>query len=376
MPKIDPRNLRPPVFAKAFDEVPERAKNGRGAVGNAASRFDATATSATDDGWLYEDEDAPKLRTTLHVDTSRTVINQIDSPDVGLMRSINPYRGCEHGCIYCFARPSHNYLGYSSGLDFETEIFYKPDAPDLLLRELAAKSYTVQPITLGSNTDCYQPVEREVKLTRRIVEILHDHDHPLQIVTKSALVLRDLDLLAAMAQKGLASVAISVTTLDPALARVMEPRAAAPHRRLDAIRALAAAGVPVTVMAAPLIPALNDMEMEKILAAAWAAGARSARYTLVRLAHDLKELFSDWLRTHRPERAKHVLSLIRDTRGGQLYDSRFDHRMHGTGAYADLLATRFRLATKRLGYNESHQSLRVDLFRQPNVSGQLGFAFD
>lgn len=380
MTKIDPRNLKSPVFAKAFDELPSVITNGRGAVGNPASRYDATDTSAVDTGWYLEDVDeegnAPKFRTTLHIDTSRKVINTIDSPDLPYMRSINPYRGCEHGCIYCYARPSHNYLGYSSGLDFETEIFYKPNAPELLLTELAVKNYQPHSITLGSNTDCYQPVERGLKLTRRIIEVLHEHAHPLTIITKSALVVRDIDLLAPMATQNLAQVLVSLTTLDPELARVMEPRAAAPHRRLATIKALADAGMPVTVMVAPLIPGLNDMEVEKILVAAWQAGARNAHFTLVRLPFDLKDLFKEWLETHRPERASHVLSLIRQTRGGKLYDADFSQRRRGTGPYADVMDQRFKLACKKLGFNQTRGELREDLFRAPNPNGQFTFTFN
>lgn len=362
-----------------MDELPNQMKNGRGAVGNPAGRFERTATVAIDDGWLHElmeeDEDTPKLKTNLHIDTSRTVINHIDSPDLPYMRSINPYRGCEHGCIYCYARPSHSYLGFSSGLDFETEIFYKPDAPEILLRELAAKNYEPHSITLGSNTDCYQPVERDLKLTRRILEVLHEHAHPLTIITKSALVVRDIDVLAPMAAMGLAQVLVSVTTLDPKLARVMEPRAAAPHRRLATIRALASAGIPVTVMVAPIIPGLTDMEMEKILAAAYEAGARSAHYTVVRLAYDLKELFQEWLATHRPERKEHVLSLLRQMRGGKLYDASFGQRRTGTGPLADLIADRFALACKRIGFNRRDRDLRTDLFHESARNSQLAFTF-
>jgi DNA repair photolyase len=362
------------------DILPYIAKHGRGAVGKPAGRFERLDAQPIDDGWqnLTEDEDgAPKLRTHLHIDTSRTVINEIKSPDLPYMRSINPYRGCEHGCIYCYARPSHNYLGYSSGLDFETEIFHKPDAPEILLKELAAKNYKPQPITLGSNTDCYQPVEREAKLTRRIIEILAAHNHPLVIITKSGLVARDIDLLAPMAEKNLARVNVSLTTLDPDLARAMEPRAAAPYKRLATMRALSKAGIPVAVMTAPLIPGLNDMELDHLLEAAHQAGARDAHYTLVRLAYDLKDLFRDWLETHRPDRAKHVLNLIRDTRGGKLYDADYSQRRRGTGAYADLIAQRFALACDRLGFGEGEKfELRTDLFRPPSVDGQLAFGFE
>ncbi len=348
---------------------------GRGAVSKPAGRFEHTETQAVDDGWYYEDGEVPKLQTTLYVDTARKVINTIDSPDLPFMRSINPYKGCEHGCIYCYARPSHSYLDLSPGLDFETKIFYKPDAPEILKREFAAKNYQVFPITLGSNTDCYQPVERELKLTRSILQVMADCAHPVNIITKSALVVRDLDILAPMAAQGLARVLVSVTTLDPSLARAMEPRAAAPHRRLATIRALADAGVPVTVMAAPMIPALNDSELEKILGAAWEAGARTAHYTLVRLPYELKDLFREWLEANRPDRATHVLSLIRDTRGGKLYDADYSQRRRGTGAYADLIAQRFALACKRLGYNRESYDLRTDLFRPPERGGQMAFGF-
>ena len=353
--------------------------NGRGAVSSAVGRFERHATQSIDDGWyqelMKEDEFDFKLETNLHIDTSRTVIRDISSPDLPFYRSINPYRGCEHGCIYCYARPTHGYLGYSAGLDFETEIFYKPDAPELLRRELSVKKYKVLPITLGSNTDCYQPVERGLGLTRRILEVLQETAHPVTIITKSALVLRDLDILASMARRHLAHVNISLTTLDPDLARVMEPRAAAPHRRLATIRALVEAGIPVTVMVAPLIPALNDMELEKLLEAAYAAGARHAHYTLVRLPYELKDLFQEWLRTHRPERADHVLSLIRQTRGGKLYDADFSQRRKGTGAYADLIGQRFALACRRLGFAAEETPLSTHLFRVPAVDERQGQLF-
>lgn len=371
-----------PILRDMVDELPNQPKAGRGAIGNPAGRFEHYGRHTIDDGWaapaalLEEDASEEKISTRLHIDTSRTVINYIKSEDLGPMRSINPYRGCEHGCIYCFARPSHSYLGFSAGLDFETQIFYKPDAPEILLRELAARNYEVEPVTLGSNTDCYQPAERQLKLTRRIIEILHAHNHPLAIITKSALVARDLDLLVPMAEKHLAEVNVSLTTLDPDLARVMEPRAAAPYKRLAAIRALAAAGVPVRVMAAPMIPALNDMEMERILEAAYDAGARWAGYTLVRLPYELKDLFSEWLRTHRPGRAGHVLSLIRQTRGGKLYDADYSQRRRGTGAYAELLRRRFAAATRRLGLNQKENWLECGLFRPPERAGQMAFVFE
>ena len=360
------------------DTLPNQPKTGRGAIGNQAGRFEQQTAQAIDDGWLLADDEnaGAKVSTHLHIDTSRAVINTVDSPDLPFMRSINPYRGCEHGCIYCYARPTHGYLGLSSGLDFETEIFYKPDAPAILRQELAAKNYAPLPITLGSNTDCYQPVERELQLTRRLVQVLHDHDHPLIVITKSALVARDIDLLAPMAARGLARVNISLTTLDHDLARVMEPRTAAPHKRLATIRALVAVGIPVTVMVAPLIPGLTDHELEELLTAASDAGATQAHYTLVRLPHEVKDLFSEWLHAHRPDRAARVLSLIRQMRGGKLYDASFATRRTGTGPYAELIANRFRLAKQRLGFNdESYAELRTDLFRQPESGGQLRFGF-
>jgi len=362
------------------DYIPSQPVHGRGAVSKPAGRFEQFESKAIDDGWrslgLEEEEEYDhKLQTRLHIDTSRSVINEINSPDMPYMRSINIYRGCEHGCIYCFARPTHSYLGYSAGLDFETEIFYKPDVVAILTEELAAKNYQPHPITLGSNTDCYQPVERGLRLTRHVVETLYRYSHPLAIITKSALVTRDIDLLAAMAAQNLAHVSVSLTTLDPDLARVMEPRAASPQRRLATIAALAKAGIPVTVMVAPLIPGLTDMEAERLLEAAYAAGARTAYYTLVRLPHEVKDLFAEWIKTHRPERAEHVLSLIRQTRGGKLYDASFGQRRSGQGAYAELLAARFALACKKIGFNQEREGdngrLRIDLFRPPARNGQL-----
>jgi DNA repair photolyase len=360
------------------DELPNRTKAGRGAVGNPAGRYERFNAQMVDDGWLNLADDEPedeKIRTQLFIDTTKTVINDVKTPDLAGMRTINPYRGCEHGCIYCFARPSHSWLGMGAGLDFETKIFYKPDAPEILRRELSAKNYEVRPISLGSNTDCFQPVERELRLTRRIMEVLSECNHPLGIVSKSALVARDIDLLAPMAKKHLAHVCISITTLDPQLSRVMEPRAAAPWKRLATIRALTSAGIPVTVMVAPMIPALNDMEMEKIMEAAWEAGARSAHYTLVRLPYEVKDLFTEWLHTHRPDRAEHVLSLVRETRGGKLYDADLSQRRRGSGVYSDLIAQRFALARKRFGFNQDDWEYDLTLFRPPERDGQMGFSF-
>jgi DNA repair photolyase len=360
-------------------ELPPTLHHGRGAVSAPAGRFERLDTSDIDDGWLEgRDEPPPQIPTRLHIDTSRSLINKVDSPDLGFMRTINPYRGCEHGCIYCYARPSHSFLGFSAGLDFETEIFHKPDAADILRKELSAKNYRVAPIMLGSNTDCYQPIERELKLTRDIISVLAETLHPFTVITKSSLVTRDIDLIAPMAAQNLARVNISLTTLDPELARVMEPRAAAPYKRLKAMEALAKAGIPVVVMAAPMIPGLNDMELEQILQSAYDAGARDAHYTLVRLPYELKDLFGEWLRTHMPDRADRVLSLIRQTRDGKLYDADFSQRMTGQGAYAELLANRFALAKKRygLGAQHEHEGLRIDLFRPPSQDQRqmsLGF---
>lgn len=347
-----------------------RLHRGRGATTNPDNRYSATTCAALDDGWGNLDAPLEPLATTLTVDTSRTVIAYNDSPDVGFDRSINPYRGCEHGCVYCFARPSHAWLGLSPGLDFESRLFYKPDAPQLLKQELAARGYRPAPIAVGINTDAWQPVERKLRITRALLEVLLEAKHPFSIVTKSALIERDLDLLKEAAAQHLVSVAVSITTLDRALARRMEPRAAAPHRRLEVIRNLSAAGVPVSVLVAPLIPVLTDGEMENILQAAHAAGARAAGYVLLRLPHELKEMFESWLKAHYPDRASHVLNRLRDTRGGQLYDSRFGTRMRGAGEYADLLAKRFAIAERRLGFGD-FPPLDVSQFCPPRSTPQL-----
>jgi DNA repair photolyase len=291
-----------------------------------------------------------------------------ESPDIGFDRSINPYRGCEHGCVYCYARPSHAYLGHSPGLDFETQLYFKPELPALLERELRARGYQARPVALGANTDPYQPVERTLGITRAVLEVLERFGHPVTIVTKSALVLRDLDILQRMAKRNLVHVCLSVTTLDPALARTMEPRAASPARRIETIRQLAAAGIPVGVLVAPVIPGVNDMELERILEAAARAGATRAGYVLLRLPLEIAHLFEEWLALHLPDRAKRVLALVRDMRGGQLYDSRFGKRQTGTGPQADLLAQRFRLATARLGMTGTGprgQQLDCSQFRVP-----------
>ncbi len=348
--------------------LPDRPRKGRGAISNASGRFEPQRREAVDDGWSTPAEEAeppPALRTTLSIDRARQIITRNDSPDIGFDRSINPYRGCEHGCVYCFARPSHAYLGLSPGLDFETRLFAKPDAAALLRAELARPGYKPRAIALGTNTDPYQPVERRSAITRQILEVLAETHHPVTIVTKSDLVLRDLDILQRLAAEKLVSVSLSITTLDRQLARTMEPRASAPAKRLAAVRALAKAGVPVGVMTAPLIPAINDHEIEALLEAAAKAGAHHAGYVLVRLPLEIKELFEEWLTTHFPDRKKRVLDLIRQTRGGQLYDSRFGWRQAGQGPYAELIGKRFRAAQRRLGLGETQRQPDASRFTPP-----------
>jgi DNA repair photolyase len=369
LPEPPPEATRPPV-----------RRRGRGATINPASRFDQTAAAPFDDGWetIAEDLGAlgelPALPTTLIRDATRSAISWNDSPDLGFDRAVNPYRGCEHGCVYCYARPTHAYLGYSPGLDFETKLLFKPDVAELLERELRRPNYVPRTLALGSNTDPYQPVERTLKLTRSVLEVLDRFGHPVSIVTKSAGVLRDIDILQRMASRGLTRVYISVTTLDAALARRMEPRAATPARRLAAIAELTRAGIPACVLAAPMIPGLNDAELERILEAAARAGARHAGYILLRLPHELRQIFTDWLETHFPDRAKHVLSLIRETRAGNLNDARFGHRFGGTGVYADLLARRFARAARQWGLDDSRPPLETKHFAVPAPAQPDGFA--
>ncbi len=349
--------------------MPRHWHKGRGATLSPANRYAAYSSEEVDDGWdnLELPPDAPP--TTLSVDASRRVITYNDSPDVGFDRSINPYRGCEHGCVYCFARPTHAWLGLSPGLDFETKLFHKPDAPEQLRRELTERNYRCAPIAVGINTDAYQPTERKLGLTRAIVEVLVAARHPFSIVTKSALIERDIDLLALAAERNQVEVAVSLTTLDAKLTRRMEPRAASPARRLQTIRALSEAGIPVTVLVAPLIPVLTDSELETILEEARTAGARDAGYVLLRLPHELKDMFRDWLTTHAPLKAAHVMNRLRDCRGGQDYDARFGARMRGTGVFADLIRQRFKLAYARLGF-ASTPELDCDSFTPPEI-GQL-----
>ncbi|GAB0117121.1 PA0069 family radical SAM protein [Acidisoma sp. 7E03] len=348
--------------------MPSAARSGRGATVNPSVRFEATETVLADDGWGTLDTEfaeLPALETTLIRDHSRTAIARNASPDIGFDRSINPYRGCEHGCVYCFARPSHAYLGYSPGLDFETKLLFKPEVATLLEKELRRPSYRAKPITLGANTDPYQPVERRLRLTRQVLEVLLRFRHPVSIVTKSANVLGDLDLLQQFAEQGLVHVFLSVTTLDPALARAMEPRAATPAKRLQALGALRAAGVPAGVLAAPMIPGVNDTELEAILAAAAAEGAVRAGYVMLRLPLELREIFEAWLREHMPDRAERVLKLIREVRGGALNDATFGQRFVGTGVYADLLAQRFARAARQHRFAERMAPLDCSLFRVP-----------
>jgi DNA repair photolyase len=342
---------------------------GRGATLSPDNRYGNQQREAFHDGWFAE-ECPEQIATQLFVDKARKVITYNQSPDVPFDRSINPYRGCEHGCVYCFARPTHAWLDLSPGMDFETKLFHKPEAAELLVKELAHKHYRCAPVALGINTDAYQPVERRLGLTRRILEVLVEHKHPVSIVTKSALIERDIDLLAKAAQQHLAHVAISVTTLDRRLSRRLEPRAATPQRRLEIIRRLTAAGIPVIVLMAPLIPVLNDSELEGLLEAVHEAGAREAGYVLLRLPHELDEMFMDWLTKHEPLKAEHIMNRIRDARGGKHYDATFGKRMRGTGIFAELIARRFQLAHKRLTF-PGVSSLRTDLFIAPSLDRQM-----
>jgi DNA repair photolyase len=354
--------------------LPAPTRKGRGTAINPPNRYEAHGAAPFDDGWntfAADLGDLPPLPTTLTRDASRSVISYNQSPDIGFDRAVNPYRGCEHGCVYCYARPTHAYLGWSPGLDFETKLTFKPDVAELLERELRKPGYVARPLALGSNTDPYQPVERTLKLTRAVLEVLERFGHPVSIVSKSAGMLRDLDVLQSLARRNLVRVWISVTTLDASLARVMEPRAATPPRRLQAVAELARAGVPVGVLAAPMIPGLNDAELERILQASATAGANCAGYVLLRLPHELKQLMEDWLHRHVPDRARHVLDLIRETRAGALSDARWGQRMNGTGPYAELLAQRFSAAARRLGLDKTVQ-LDCAQFAPPPVAA--GFA--
>jgi DNA repair photolyase len=342
-----------------------KLSRGRGAASNPDNRYSALRREDFDDGWDTLEQPTPVLKTSLTIDTARSAIAYNDSPDVPFDRAVNPYRGCEHGCIYCYARPSHAWLGHSPGLDFESLLYYKPEIAKLLRQELVCHNYRCAPIALGSNTDCYQPVDRKLGLTRKIIELLAACHHPTLIITKSSLVERDIDLLQKLAADRCVQVMISITTLDAELSRQLEPRAAAPHRRLKTIQALAAAEIPVGLLLAPVIPVLTDPELENILQAARDAGATTARWIMLRLPREVAPLFQEWLENHRPLQAERVLSRIRDTRGGELYSADFAQRMSGSGEYARLLAQRFSIARKRLGFAESRE-LNRSLFRPPS----------
>ncbi|HET9537924.1 MAG TPA: PA0069 family radical SAM protein [Mesorhizobium sp.] len=347
---------------------PDRNR-GRSAAINPSGRFEPVSRHVFDDGWSTLEE-LPPFKTEVQVEKPRTIITRNDSPDISFDRSINPYRGCEHGCVYCFARPTHAYMGLSPGLDFESKLFAKPDAAKLLERELARDGYQPRTIAIGTNTDPYQPIERQYRIMREVLEVLDAHNHPVGIVTKSALVTRDIDILSRMAERGLAKVALSVTTLDRMLARVMEPRASTPTKRLEAIRQLSEAGIPASVMVAPILPGLTDSEIERILDAGRAAGARDAGYVILRLPLEVAPIFKDWLLRHYPDRYRHVMSLVRSMRDGKDYDSEWGKRMRGSGPYAWQIGRRFEIAARRLGLNAEKTKLRNDLFRAPARKGE------
>jgi DNA repair photolyase len=343
-------------------------RRGRGSATNRGGRYETYMRMAEDDGWGSMME-RPAFKTETMIERAKSIIARNDSPDLSFDRSVNPYRGCEHGCAYCFARPSHAYMGLSPGLDFETKLFAKTNAAELLERELSAPEYEPRTIAIGTNTDPYQPIERQQRIMREVLEVLARLNHPVGIVTKSALVTRDIDVLAPMAAKGLAKVAISVTTLDRSLCRDLEPRAATPEKRLDTIRQLSGAGIPVTVLNAPIIPGINEAEIEAVLEAAKAAGASDAGYVLLRLPLEVRDIFREWLLDHTPGKLRHVMSLIQSTRGGKDYDSRWDQRQTGTGPYAWMVGRRFQMAADRLGFNRKRLKLRTDLFIKPARSG-------
>ncbi|WP_417694992.1 PA0069 family radical SAM protein [Roseibium sp.] len=370
-------SIATPLVAAPLSDIPTPStsadisadrRRGRAAGTNVAGRFERHSTETIDDGWGNL-EDLPVFKTEVREERARTIITRNSSPDLSFDRSINPYRGCEHGCIYCFARPSHAYIGLSPGLDFEARLFAKPNAAEVLERELSRPGYQAKPIAIGTNTDPYQPIERGYALMREILEVLDRYNHPVAIVTKSALVERDVDILSRMAERNLARVALSITTLDTKLCRSMEPRASAPHKRLGAIKTLSDAGVPASVMIAPVIPALTDSELESILEAAAEHGAEGAAFILLRLPREVSELFRDWLVRERPGQFRHVMSLIRSMRGGKDYDANWGERMRGSGPYADQIAKRFQLATKRLELNTRRHKLSSDTFIAPQKGG-------
>jgi len=377
IPLPDPAPVRPGPSPRADSGAPCASghagiagdrRRGRGTVSNWSGRFESLSRALFDDGWGTA-EDLPPFKTTVTVEHPKRIITRNDSPDIAFDRSINPYRGCEHGCAYCFARPTHAYMGLSPGLDFESRLFAKPNAAELLERELSDPGYTPEMIAMGTNTDPYQPIERQQRITRRVLEVLERFNHPVGIVTKSALVTRDIDILSRMADRGLAKVAVSITSLDRKLSRALEPRAATPTRRLETVMRLAEAGIPTAVLVAPVIPALNDSEIESILAAVSAAGAQEAGYILLRLPLEVRDLFIEWLRENVPDRAERVMSLVRQSRGGKDYQAEFGTRMSGTGPVAWTIGRRFELAAERHKLNRSKFKLRSDLFRRPPKPG-------
>lgn len=345
----------------------------RGAVSNPEGRFEKNTRESFHDGWDLEgEEDLPALQTTLFPEQAKNIITRNDSPDIGFDQSINPYRGCEHGCIYCYARPSHAYVNLSPGLDFETKIFFKSKAAVLLEKEISKPGYICKPIVIGANTDPYQPAENKLKITRSLLEIAQKYQHPVAIITKSSLIERDMDILAPLAEKNLIKVAVTLTTLSTGLKKILEPRASAPAARLRVMRKLGELGVPVRVMAAPMVPMINDMELEDILEAANNAGVKYAGYTFIRLPYEVKDLFKEWLQKHFPQKAGHVMSLIKQMRGGKEYDATFGKRMHGEGKFADLLALRFKMACKKFHLNEEGGiALNTESLIKPNT--QLTF---
>jgi DNA repair photolyase len=342
---------------------------GRGAQTNATGRYEALKREAFDDGWTGEDAAPKQLRTVLHIDRARTILATNDSPDIGFDRSINPYRGCEHGCIYCYARPTHAYLGFSPGIDFESQLFFKPDAAKLLEKELSRKGYEPKPIHIGGNTDPYQPIERQLRITRQVLEVLERFGHPCSIISKNALMARDIDILARMGERNLVRAVLSVTTLDRRLARAMEPRASTPDRRIDTLRRLAEAGVRCSVSVAPIIPGLTDHEIESIIERAAAAGVHGAHFTVLRLPLEIKDLFREWLEAERPDRASRVMSLVRQMRGGKDYDAQWNSRMRGEGPIAALIEQRFRAARRRFGLERERIPLDLSQFRVPLKAG-------
>lgn len=353
--------------------LPESGRRGRGALTNQSGRYEPQSRELVDDGWDNL-EDVPALKTQVTEETARHIITRNSSPDIPFDRSVNAYRGCEHGCVYCFARPTHAYMGLSPGLDFESKLFAKPNAAQLLEKELAKPGYEVAPIAMGTNTDPYQPIEQRYRITRSLLEVLLAYNHPVTILTKSARIVRDIDILASLAERNLVRVALSVTTLDPKLARALEPRASTPSRRMEAIRLLSEAGIPTGAMIAPVIPALNDMEIEKILTGLSYAGAREANFVILRLPLEIRDIFVEWLHEHVPDRAAHVLSLIRQMRGGKDYDAKWGERQSGTGPYAWQIARRFEIATKKLGMGygrREFRSLDCTQFRVPGRGKQL-----